>query len=84
MKEESKGNGIFQTSDMEKLFDTDSLLDTMYTLNKEAKICDKDYRLWYKLNEDANISVRTSVGESGTCSVKNILGQGMFGNHPLT
>ena len=79
MKKESKGNGIFQTFDMEKFFDRESLLDTMYKLNTEAKICDKDYRLWYKLNEDACISFRTSVGESGTCLVKNSLGQGMFG-----
>ena len=35
--------------------------------------------LWYKLNEDANISVRTSEGESATYRVKNSLGQGMFG-----
>ena len=79
MKEEGKCNGIFQTFNMEKFFDKEGLLDFMYTLNKEAKICDKDYRLWYKLNEDANISVRTSVGESGTCRVKNSLGQGMLG-----
>ena len=50
----------------------------MYTLHKEAKIGDKDYRLWFKLNEGANISVRTSVGESGTHQVKNSIGQGMF------
>ena len=55
-----------------------SLLDIMYTLNKKTKICDKYYRLWYKLNEDANISVRTLVGESGTCRIKNSLGQDMF------
>ena len=40
----------------------------------------KDYRLWFKLNEGANISVRTSVGESGTHLVKNSIGQGMFGD----
>ena len=39
----------------------------MNTLHKEAKICDKD------------ILVRTSVGESCTRQVKNIIGQGMFG-----
>ena len=79
MKEEKKSNGIFHTFDMEKFFDKESLLDVMYMLHKEAKICDKDYRLWFKLNEDANISVSTSVGESGTCPVKNSIGQGMFG-----
>ena len=61
MKDESKINGIFKTFAMEKFFDKESLMDVMYTLNKEAKICDKDYRLWFKLNEDANISVRLSL-----------------------
>ena len=47
---------------MEKFFDKESLLDTMHTLNKKAKISGKDYRLWYMLNEKANISFRTSGG----------------------
>ena len=55
MKEEKISNGIFQTFDMEKFFDKESLMDVMYTLHKEAKTCDKDYRLWFKLNEDTNI-----------------------------
>ena len=43
---------------MEKFFDKESLLDTMYTLHSEAKIfC----RLWYKLNENANISVSGGI-----------------------
>ena len=79
MKEEKKSNGIFQAFDMEKFFDKESLMDVMYTLHKEAKISDKDYRLWFKLNEGANISVRTSVGESDTKLVHNSIGQGMFG-----
>ena len=49
MKEEGKSNGIFQTLDIEKFFDKESLMDVMFTLNKEAKICDKYYRLWFKL-----------------------------------
>ena len=56
-----------------------SSLDVVYTLHKEVKICEKDYRLWFKINEDANITVRTSVGESGTRLVKNSIGHGMFG-----
>ena len=47
MKEKKKSNGSFQTFDMEKFFDKESLMDVMYTLHKEAKICDKDYRLWF-------------------------------------
>ena len=49
MKEEKKETGIFQALDMEKFFDKESLLDTMQTLNKKAKISDKDYKLWYML-----------------------------------
>ena len=38
-----------------------------------------DYRLWYMLNENAKISVRTSVGESDFSTITNSLGQGSFG-----
>ena len=51
----------------------------MHTLKNKAGICDKDYRLWVKLNENANIGVKTSVGDSKTRLVKNSLGQGTFG-----
>ena len=64
---------------MEKFFDKESLIDTMNTLDKKGKISNKSYRLWYRLNEDARIAVKTSVGETRTKRVKNSLGQGMFG-----
>ena len=64
---------------MEKFFDKESLIDIMFTLKKKADIDDKDYRLWYKLNENTIITVRTSVGESETKLVKNSVGQGSFG-----
>ena len=60
MKEQKKENGIFQVFDMEKFFDKESLIDTMFTLDKKGKISNKTYRLWYRLNEDAMISVKTS------------------------
>ena len=62
-----------------QFFDKESLLDTMFTLDKKGKISNKTYRLWYRLNEDAMISVKTSVGESRSKKVKNSLGQGTFG-----
>ena len=77
-KELKKENGIFQVFDMEKFFDKEPLGDTMYTLDKKAKISNKTYRLWYKLNEDAKISVITSVGVTKSKKVKNSLGQGRF------
>ena len=78
-KEQNKENGIFQVFDMEKFFDKEPLDDTMYTLDKKANISNKTYRLWYKLNEDAKISVITSVGITKSKKVKNSLGQGTFG-----
>ena len=38
---------------MAKFFNKESLIDTLYTLHTEAGICDNDYRIWYKLNENA-------------------------------
>ena len=51
----------------------------LYTLSKKAGISEKDYRMWYKLNKDTEIAVRTSVGESKTEIVKNSVGQGSLG-----
>ena len=62
-----------------KFFDKESLMDAMFILNKRAKISDKTYRLWFKLNEDARISVKTSVGETRSKYVRDSLGQGTFG-----
>ena len=79
MKEERKENGIFQVFDMKKFFDKESLLDCMDTLDKEAKVDNKSYRIWYKLNEETRISVRTSVGDSAEKSLLDCLGQGSAG-----
>ena len=40
-KEEKKQLGIFQTFDMAKFFDKESLIDCMFTLNKKANIDNK-------------------------------------------
>ena len=84
LKEGSKEGGIIQTFDMEKFFDNESILDTMFTFKTKADIDSKDYRLWFKLNEDTRISVRTSVGESDSKLIKNSLGQGLFGAVPAS
>ena len=60
---------------MEKFFDKESLLDIMYTLCTKAGIDEKDYRMWYKLNEDTEIAVKTCVGESKTEVVKKSVEQ---------
>ena len=67
--EESEGTGIVTLYDMAKFFDKESLLDCMDTLNKKAKKDAKTYRMWYKLNENTKVSVKTSVGESKSARV---------------
>ena len=79
MKEDRKEGGIFNTYDMAKFFDKESLLDCMDPLSREAKIDNKSYRLWFKINQDAKISVRTSVGKSKTATIKDSIGQGSMG-----
>ena len=64
---------------MSKFFDKESLLDCMYTLDKKANIDHKCYKTWYKLNENARISVKTSIGESKSKIVKDSIGQGSGG-----
>ena len=78
-KEQYKSNGIFQVFDMSKFFDKESLLDCMYTLDKKANIDHKCYKIWYKLNENDRISVKTSVGESKSKIVNDSIGQGSGG-----
>ena len=79
LKEDNKEGGIFNTYDMEKFFDKESLTDCMDSLSQEAKVDNKSYRLWYKLNQNAKISVKTSVGESESKSISDSIGQGSMG-----
>ena len=76
MLEQTNSKGIFQCWDMSKFFDKESLLDCLNTLKTKAGIDNKSYRLWYKLNENTEISVKTSVGESATATIPNTIGQG--------
>ena len=79
MLEQTSGKGIFQVWDMSKFFDKESLLDCLTTLRTKAKIDNKSYRLWFMLNENAQISVNTSVGESESTRIPNTIGQGSVG-----
>ena len=76
-KEEKKEGGILCTYDMSKFFDKEPLCDVMYTLKERAKIDNKCYRLWYILNENTCISVKTSVGETKCAICRNTIGQGL-------
>ena len=48
-------------------------------LNTHAKISNKSYRIWYKLDEGTRISVKTSVGETEKATVFDSIGQGSVG-----
>jgi len=79
-KEENKLGGILCTFDMSKFFDKEPLRDIMNVLREWAKIDNKCYRLWYRLNENTRISVRTSVGESKCAVCPDTIGQGLEGS----
>ena len=79
MKEEKKESGIFQVFDMAKFFDKESLLDCMTTLNREANVDHKSYRIWYKLNAETRISVKTCVGDTAEKKILDSIGQGSAG-----
>ena len=79
-KEENKLGGILCTFDMSKFFDKEPLRDIMNVLRERAKIDNKCYRLWYRLNENTRISVRTSVGESKCAVCPDTIGQGLEGS----
>ena len=74
--EENMSEGIVSLFDMSKFFDKESLLDCMYTLDKKANIDHKCYKIWYKLKENARLSVKTSFGDSKSKKVVSSLNMG--------
>ena len=77
--EQLKKPGIFNTFDMAKFFDKESLIDCMYSLSKYARIDNKSYRIWYKINQNTKICVNTSVGTSDYKDIDDSVGQGQVG-----
>ena len=77
--EVNNASAIFQGFDTEKLFDKESLIDTLNALYVTGNISDKDYRMWLKLDCKTRISVVTSVGESDAARFFDSIGQGSFG-----
>ena len=79
-----QGRGLILTLvDIVAFFDREDILDVMDTL--EALGVDKKAaRLWYKLNENTRIRVRTSVGESDSRTVWANDPLGLPWDHPLT
>ena len=66
---------IIQSSDLSKFFDKEMIEDAILTSLKRGANT-KSCRLWYKLNENTKIRVRTGVGLTQYEDVGAIVGQG--------
>ena len=76
---EHQGEGlILSLVDIIAFFDREDILDVMETLNKK-ETNKKAARLWFKLNDNTEISVKTAVGVSSSADVGALVGQGSSG-----
>ena len=71
-------NIIFQLYDIKKYFDKKNLRDAMDTLY-EAGVDPKLYRVWYNLNKNTVIRVKTGSGYSEWAEAGELIGQGTGG-----
>ena len=78
-EQEVKKKGLlFILMDIVKFFDKESIYDVMQTLS-DINVNKKTARVWYKLNEDTKVSVKTAMGMSDAAEVGSCIGQGTSG-----
>ena len=65
---------IIQTFDISKYFDSEKLRDALSALY-EPGVKGKLYRLWYELNKETDIKVKTGVGITKVRTVGETLAQ---------
>jgi hypothetical protein len=70
-----KAGLILTVADIMKFFDKQSLVDAMDSLHK-ANIHQKFYRVWYKMNQNTVIQVKTGAGMSARGLAGPVTGQG--------
>ena len=76
---ESMGKGLIITLvDIMAFFDKENIYDVMQTLS-DIGVNKKAARVWFKLNEGTEISVKTAGGISDTALVGDCIGQGTAG-----
>ena len=76
---EMKESGMILTLvDIISFFDRENIYEIMQTLH-ESGVNKKAARLWFGLNEDTEISVKTAGGQSDAAFVGNCIGQGTAG-----
>ena len=69
---------MIQLVDYKKFFDSERLRAVMASLNT-AKVNQKAYRCWFKMNKETVISVDTPVGRTEKKTVHEIVPQGSGG-----
>ena len=69
---------LIQCYDISKYFDKEMMEDAIMTC-KERGADAKATRLWYKLNADTEICVKTGVGVTDYANVGAVVGQGTMG-----
>ena len=75
----STGEGlILNLVDIISFFDREDILDVVEAM-EDMGVNKKAIRLWYKLNEKTEITVKTSVGKSKKAMVGALVGQGSGG-----
>ena len=78
-KQRSQGKSILiQPSEIKKFFDKDMIEDVILACQKRG-VDPKARKLWFKLNAETRIRVRTGVGMSKFCHVGAVVGQGTIG-----
>ena len=76
---EVKGQGmIFTLVDLVSFFDREDINDAVSTLYQTG-VNSAAVRLWFKLNQDTQISVKTSAGMTAKAFVGDVIGQGTAG-----
>ena len=74
-----EGSGMILTLvDIVAFFDRENIHDVMQTLH-EIGVEKKTARVWYKLNENTEVAVKTAGGVSETAFVGDCIGQGTAG-----
>ena len=76
---ENKGQGmIFTLIDIVSFFDREDIHDVIATLY-EMGVNETATRIWFKLNQNTEICVKTSAGLTDTALVGDVIGQGTAG-----
>ena len=69
---------VFMIMDIMSFFDKENIFDCLETMEK-LNVNEKAARVWYKLNKDSEVTVKTTGGETKTAKVGDCLGQGTAG-----